>query len=167
MNEQTQKIYEALKGEKKDTKTRNITYGIIILVSFIMSVVGATAGNEALMMMGMLVFSFSVVIFLIILGLDATSSNLLKKSMMTLENTGSIQFIDEILNKQYKSYGKTFFSQNMFYIPGKMVVAYRDIKEIFPTGKISEYVIRTVDEKNYRTVLSKDVLEEFSRKTSK
>lgn len=83
------------------------------------------------------------------------------QSFETLERTGNIQYVDQILNRQYKVVDKAYFAQDIFYIPWRMIIAYKDVKDISPLSGINEYEIEIVDGTKYRICMLKITLEEL------
>lgn len=162
MNEQTKIIYKKLKAMKSGSKKTTNILLIISAVALIITIIAASAKINSVMMAGILVFSFSIFIILIRLAANGDASISLKKSLKTLEKTGNIKYIDEIIDNNFTTVDKTCFSQHLFYVKGKVVIAYEDITNVSRIN--NNYYIDTVDNARHRTYFSKAVLTELKNR---
>lgn len=153
MKQETMYVLEQLKKEGGQNKKINLILAVIAAASWIVGMVGLAPNLQPLMVVGVLVSSILFIV-LFFRGLGALGRKIcLKKSLQTLEATGSIQYVDEILKKQYKSTGKEYLSKHLYYIPGVFVMAYKDILDIRRVN--NEYYFVTIDGRQHRVGATK------------
>ena len=142
MTQKTESILNVLKKEGAQNKNLNMIFGIIASISFILMFI------PSLIVFVVIPWMISIVV-LIVRGLYALDrKNCLKKSLKTMETTGSIKYADEILNKQYKTTKKECLSNHIYYVPGTFIMAYEDMLDIRKIN--SEYYFVTLDGKQHR-----------------
>ena len=91
-----------------------------------------------------------------------------KKSLKTLVRTGKIDYIDEIISRDYNSNGVVCFSKHFLYdIKTHAIVAYDDIVWIYEyqtNASSSVFLICTIDGKKHKSKIDKQTLSEFLKR---
>lgn len=163
MSTNTIDVYKKLRKDPGKVPAVLISLNVL---SFISLILAATTSIELFKMLGSL-FPFFLIVGIVYLVSKAVSSGGLKHTIRTLEATGSIKYIDEIFNNEYKTNGNVCFSKHLLYIPYHNVIAYKDIVNIstecttFPLSGTSEFVLHTIDGRNHKIMLSTDIMKEF------
>ena len=161
MSEKTKQILSELQKDKKSSSKTTMVLWIITGALLAMGIIGAVAESQGIMTTG-LVCGSMMVFFMAMRGLirmgNATG---LKKSLKTLEATGALQYIDEILQKEYKSDGKICFSKHYMYVIGKGIFAYEDMLNVDRPKPNNEFYIDTIDGKRHRVIMKVSVMKEF------
>jgi len=152
MNEQ---IYEYL---KQDKKFNPLIDRVLLIVGAILTVLGFALfhpvrgeGYMFLAFVGM----WCILIVLFRLMAKAGYHKSLKKSLATLERTGSINYIGEITNRAYTVADKCGFSEHLVYLPGVAVLAYQDIVKIYSV-KMDYYFVTTDTQKHRLRITSRE-----------
>ena len=153
MTEQTKAIYSQIEsGCKQNSKTNSI-FAIIAAIGLVMSVLGAMIEQSGIMIVGVLLVSLFAFILIIRCLVAITRKGGLKNSLEIMEKTGTIRFVNEILNEQYKISGKNCLSENVYYIPGAMILGINDIIDIRRIN--NDYYFVTITGKQLRVMAPK------------
>lgn len=161
MSEETKKILRELKNDKKNTAKTTMVLWIITGVLMAVGIIGAIVKSQGVMIPG-LVCGSMMVFFMALRGLFRMgNANGLRKSLRTLETTGALKYIDEILQKEYNSDGKICFSKHYMYVIGKGIFAYEDMLNVDRPKPNNEFYIDTVDGKRHRVIMKVAVMKEF------
>lgn len=155
MNEKTKEIYNKL---KKDSGKLPVIFLVLNIISFLSLILAAMTDVAFFKLFGMLFPGFLLIGGLYLFFRTIKNSKL-KHSLKTLEATGNIKYISEILNKEYKTDGKICFSKNLLYIEYENVIAYKDILNIKPNN--GNYIFTTIDGKNHEIYIEESTLSEF------
>jgi len=132
-----------------------------------MGIIGAIFNSQGVMIPG-LVGGSMMVFFMACRGIIRMgSANGLKKSLRTLEATCALQYIDEIIQKEYNSDGKICFSKHYMYVIGKGIFAYEDMLNVDRPKPNNEFYIDTVDGKRHRVIMKVAVMKEFLERQNK
>ena len=90
----------------------------------------------------------------------------IQRSFETFEKTGAHEHLCEIYNKLYVLVDKAYFSLNLMYIPGRFVIAYKDIAEVEQQTGFNEFRIKMVDGQEYHLCMLKKTYTELAKHVS-
>ena len=156
-------IYDKIKNENKKSNKTGMIFLTIIVVSFVLTIIGAVVKANAVMMMGILISSITAFAALISLAASADASANLKGSLNTLEQTGCMKYLNEILNKEYAQSNNICLSKHLLYIkmPMSCIIAYEDIVTVTYIVNKRYFNVTTVDGKSHRVKMSQTEMKAF------
>lgn len=135
---------------------------IIILISLFLTIIGAVVKADAVMMTGILVLSMTEFVAFFRFMISADASNNLKRSLKTLQRTGSDKYLNEILNKEYVERNNICLSKHLLYVKKPMnycIIAYEDMVKVTYIVNKRIFNVTTVDGKSHRVKISKTEME--------
>jgi len=146
-------VLQQLMNDGKQNSNINMVLGIITAASAFIGMIGAVSDQSGLMMFGIMVMSIFALVLIVRALCAAERKNALTKSLAIMESTGSIQYIGEIINRQYQTNGKECLSEHIYYIPGTLVLGYGDIVDIRRIN--NDYYFVTLTGKQIRVMAPK------------
>ena len=155
MSEQIKQLYALIKKDRKNNSIVKIAFVFIAVVFITIGAIGFANGDDGMMMVFVGVAILVGLMFSLLIGISY--SVYLKKSLETLERTGAIKYIDEVLKREYVMVGKTAFSEHLLYVPGVCVIAFEDVVNLF-RDNLYEFIIETIDGKIHRVPTSKEAM---------